>query len=73
MGLTNKAIETLIDLVEIKVSCLEVIDREDARELANLQQCLDELNSFSKNAAILSNEVVAIGRKRGPGRPRRAA
>jgi len=43
MSLSRKAIETLVDLVEIKLSCLEVYDREDNRELLSLQQCRDEL------------------------------
>lgn len=37
MSLSKRAIETLIDLVENKLSCIEVIDREDARELASLE------------------------------------
>lgn len=43
MSLSSKALETLIDLVEIKLSCLEVYDRDDARELSNLENCLREL------------------------------
>ena len=43
MGMSRRTRETLIDLVEIKLSCLEVSDREDARELANLECCLGEL------------------------------
>jgi len=30
--LSKRSIETLVDLVEIKLSCLDVFDREDARE-----------------------------------------
>ena len=30
-SLSQRSIETLLDLVEIKLSCLEVYDREDAR------------------------------------------
>ena len=37
MGMSKRTLETLIDLVEIKLSYMEVIDREDARELANHQ------------------------------------
>ena len=47
MALTDIAVETLIDLVEIKLACLQVSDRDDAREHANLEQCLEELRSMS--------------------------
>lgn len=43
MALSKQSIENLLDLVEIKLSCLEVIDREDARELKQLQACRNEL------------------------------
>ena len=47
MSLSTRAVETLIDLVEIKLSCLEVSDRDDAREHANLEQCLSELRTMA--------------------------
>ena len=43
MSLTRKSIDTLIDLVENKLGCMEVYDREDARELAKLEKCRREL------------------------------
>jgi hypothetical protein len=36
-SLSKRSIETLVDLVEIKLSCLDVFDREDAREKACLE------------------------------------
>ena len=41
--LSTPTIDTLIDLVEIKLSCVEVWDREDKRELKALQSARDEL------------------------------
>ena len=41
--MTSKSVETLIDLVENKLSCLEVWDREDARERRVLEVALSEL------------------------------
>lgn len=41
--LTKRSVETLIDLVEIKLSCLQVLDRDDAKELAALEQARREL------------------------------
>lgn len=47
MSLSKRTVETLIDLVEIKLSCLEVFDREDARELAILQLARKELQALA--------------------------
>jgi len=47
MSLSERSLETLIDLIENKLSCLEVYDRDDARELANLEQCLKELRALA--------------------------
>ncbi len=65
MGMSKRTLETLIDLVEIKLSCMEVIDREDAREFANLERCLGELGK------AMSGEVVDFPQS--PGKGRRAA
>ena len=43
MTLSKQSIETLLDLVEIKLGCMEVYDREDARELEMLELCRREL------------------------------
>jgi hypothetical protein len=50
--LTSKSVETLIDLVEIKLSCLEVWDREDARERKALEIALKELVAMRANNCI---------------------
>jgi hypothetical protein len=46
MGLSTKSIETLIDLVEIKLSCFEIYDRDDRKAQKELQHCLEELTSI---------------------------
>ena len=43
MSLTRKSVDTLMDLVENKLGCMEVYDREDSRELARLEKCRREL------------------------------
>jgi hypothetical protein len=43
-----RSIETLIDLVEIKLSCLDVMDREDREEQKALQRSLDELKEYRR-------------------------
>ena len=50
MTLSTPTIETLIDLVEIKLSCFEVWDREDKRELKALQSARDELHQVRAGA-----------------------
>jgi hypothetical protein len=45
-SLSQRSIETLLDLVEIKLSCLEVYDREDAREKSYLENARRELRSM---------------------------
>jgi len=43
-----RSIDTLIDLVEIKLSCLDVMDREDREELKALQRSLAELQEYRR-------------------------
>jgi len=45
-SLSQRSIETLLDLVEIKLSCLEVYDREDAREKSYLENARRELSAM---------------------------
>jgi len=56
MALSRRSIDTLLDLVEIKLSCIQVLDREDARELATLENCKRELHALRevRNGAKLS-------------------
>lgn len=51
--LSQRSIETLLDLVEIKLSCLEVYDREDAREKAYLETSRRELMAMKSGRAAL--------------------
>ena len=44
-SLSPRALETLIDLVEIKLSCLDVVDRDDRKEQLVLKQSLAELEA----------------------------
>ena len=63
MSLSRKALETLVDLVEIKLSCLEVYDREDNRELVTLQQARDELLAQTKGGSKGSVVSIQSGRR----------
>lgn len=57
MTLSKQSIENLLDLVEIKIGCMQVIDREDARELRHLEACRRELLGLQ--------EEVRSARRRG--------
>ena len=43
MSMSKKSVETLLDFVEIKLSSMQVLDREDARELPLLESCRRDL------------------------------
>ena len=58
MNLSRKSIETLLDLVEIKLSCFQVHDQEDTRELTVLERCRNELMAIINPKG--SGEVLAF-------------
>ena len=51
MSLSKRSIEMLLDLVEIKISYMDVSDREDARDLQVLERCRQELVALDGGAA----------------------
>ncbi|HEY7687184.1 MAG TPA: hypothetical protein VH835_00745 [Dongiaceae bacterium] len=60
MSLSKRSIEALVDLVEIKLSCLDVFDREDAREKAILENARRELLAIAagKRAAATAQPAA---------------
>ncbi len=72
MSLSKRVLETLIDLVEIKLSCVEVYDREDAREVSALEQCRRELQALLEQGAAEGRGAVVAFPRRAKGRPRAA-
>ena len=66
MSLSKRSIEMLLDLVEIKISYMDVADREDARDLQVLERAREELRSLCGTSAVTSMQ-------RRLGRPRLAA
>ncbi|GGF22576.1 hypothetical protein GCM10011611_30820 [Aliidongia dinghuensis] len=55
---SSQTIEALVDLVEIKLSYLDVTDREDRLELKRLQHALVELET-ARRAAVPPRRVPA--------------
>ncbi len=67
MTLSKRSIEMLVDLIEIKISDMDVADREDARDLQLLERAREELRALTGGAV---SAEAARGR---PGRPGVAA
>jgi hypothetical protein len=71
MSLSKQTVEMLLDLVEIKISYMDVADREDARDLQALERCRAELKALiCGESAGLVPFTAATPRR--PGRPRAA-
>ena len=58
MALTKKSVEALIDLVEIKLSCIEVFDTQDRQSVMRLEQCRSELYDLVGQAP--KGDVVSL-------------
>jgi len=58
--LSQRSIETLLDLVEIKLSCLEVYDREDAREKSYLENARRELSAMKSRRLATLNPAARV-------------
>lgn len=56
MALSKHCREALADLVHNKLSCLQIVDREDRREAAILKKCLIELQA--ENPAAIAQSSV---------------
>ncbi len=68
--LTKQSLETLIDLVEIKLSTIEICDRDDAREVQTLERCLAELATIARGEkGAVSESAPAKRRGRRPKSP----
>jgi hypothetical protein len=64
--LSRPTVETLIDLVEIKLGCMEIYDRDDARELKALEACRDELQVLRASGSLPKKAMVRPANGCGP-------
>jgi chorismate mutase len=71
MNLSKRSIEMLLDLVEIKLSYMDISDREDARDMQVLERARSELQSLGREPEAVG--AVFARPIRRPGRPRTAA
>lgn len=64
MALTGKLVEELIDLVEIKLSCIEVFDNQDRKSVDRLKHCRHELYQLvgraPKGDTVALRDSVAV-------------
>jgi hypothetical protein len=71
MNLSKRSVEMLLDLVEIKLSYMDISDREDARDMEILERCRDELQSLDRQPSATVAAFCEPMRR--TGRPRSAA
>jgi hypothetical protein len=65
MSLSKRSVEMLLDLVEIKLSYMDISDREDQRDLQVLERCREELRALDGPA-----QAMVMAERRRAGRPR---
>ncbi|MBI1273757.1 MAG: hypothetical protein GC131_06715 [Alphaproteobacteria bacterium] len=66
MAMSKESMQMLIDLVEIKLSTMQVSDRDDMREMVMLQRCLSELRGarLAESGVLSSFSAPRRGRRR---------
>ncbi len=52
--ISRRSIDILVDLVENRMACMQVVDREDHRQFAILSQARRELQAMKAGAATAS-------------------
>lgn len=68
MSLSKQTVSSLIDLIEIKLSCMTVQDRDDLREKVALQRAMCELAALTGGAVSAEHDMGDVPRR---GRRRR--
>lgn len=67
-SVSGSTVELLLDLVEIKLGCIEVYDRDDARELKALHKARKELSGLL-GRPVLDEAIPALRAPRAVRRP----
>jgi hypothetical protein len=65
MSLSRNTIAMLLDLVEIKISYMDVADRDDARDLQILERCRTELQALTVDTPSSMVSFARSGRRSG--------
>ena len=64
MILSQDAVQTLVDLIENKLSVLQIGDRDDVREMVVLRRCLSELRGLDGLDTESFSDIPRRGRRR---------
>ena len=62
MALSKRCVEAMLDLVEIKLSTIQVMDREDAREASVLEACKRELSGLLQKPRAANGNAIGAAR-----------
>ena len=60
MGLSKKTFETILDLIENKMSCMEGWDQATSRERAKLETCRKELIALREGTLLPAETHSAV-------------
>ena len=55
--LSRQSVSTLVDILENRISVMDVTDRDDLREMAVMKRCLAELSGIGGITAQSMNEM----------------
>ena len=64
MALAKRTVEMLLDLVESRISYLDVLDLQDIRDLQILQQCREELQGSIEAGASCDELILRVSAAR---------
>jgi len=58
MSISRRSIDMLMDLIENRIACMQVVDREDHRQLAILTQARREIMTMSSTTPTAKRETA---------------
>lgn len=61
--LSNQSVHTLMDLLQNRISVMDVTDREDLRELTIMKRCLNELAGIAGSGMAIEGDFTGIARR----------
>jgi hypothetical protein len=59
MSLSRRSIDMLMDLIENRIACMQVVDREDHRQLAILTQARQEIITLTSQVRREAKAALA--------------
>jgi hypothetical protein len=65
MSLSTQSVSAIIDLIENKLSCMSVNDRDDLRDKVMLQRALNELSALTGMTSSMDEAAFGMVPRRG--------